>query len=162
MAPLTLPSLPPRPVGRCGAGRAPDACPVGRDCHRPAQRPWHPRPRRVRDGATTGSPPICCIAQFGYGYGMSMVNALVILGLTTLALASSAQSLPPLRGACRRPYPLVNWLYHYMNLLLYSVLYEALKGTKDAAILPEKLRYRWNRRIESFEYGSGLDYQLSD
>ena len=73
--------------------------------------------------------------------------------------------------------------------VLYTLLFQVAKGTKDSAFLPSKLRYRWNRQVgvlncpphpcmasahrlkawlwsvvlwqvENWEYGAGLDYRL--
>ncbi len=52
------------------------------------------------------------------------------------------------------------WFWHFANLCVYTALYQVTKGTKGSTLLPPKLRYKWDRRIENFEFGSGLDYEL--
>lgn len=52
------------------------------------------------------------------------------------------------------------WFGHFIMLNVYTVLYVVLKSLKSLDALPIKTKFRWNRWIESFEYGSGLDYKL--
>jgi hypothetical protein len=57
------------------------------------------------------------------------------------------------------PAAFFGWFQHYFNLVLYTLLYETFKGTKGTTLLPPKLRYSWDRRIENWFFGSGLDYE---
>lgn len=53
-----------------------------------------------------------------------------------------------------------SWFGHYSALVLYTILHELLKETKNTQLLGGRLRYQWNRLLELFEYGSGMDYVL--
>lgn len=52
------------------------------------------------------------------------------------------------------------WFYHFFQLCIYTVLYNLLKESKGTEVLPPKMRFKWNRMIELWEYGSGLDYKV--
>ncbi|KAI4331037.1 hypothetical protein MLD38_029266 [Melastoma candidum] len=60
-------------------------------------------------------------------------------------------------------YPvLLNWLGHFFLLGCYTFLSTfvdpAIRPLVDT--LPEDMKYEWNRRLEAWKYGSGLDYEL--
>lgn len=57
------------------------------------------------------------------------------------------------------PAAFFGWFKHYFNLVGYTLLYGAFKNTKGSSLLPPKLRYKWDRRIENWLFGSGLDYE---
>ncbi|GAB5036151.1 lycopene beta epsilon cyclase protein isoform 2 [Nannochloropsis oceanica] len=52
------------------------------------------------------------------------------------------------------------WFRHFFMLCVYTVLFNTLKGTKGWEGLSPKMRYRWDRQVENWEFGSGLDYTL--
>jgi hypothetical protein len=58
------------------------------------------------------------------------------------------------------PNAFFGWFYHFINLSLYTLLYNTFKDTKGSKALSPKLRYRWDRQIENWQFGSGLDYTL--
>lgn len=60
------------------------------------------------------------------------------------------------------PAAFFGWFRHYANLVGYTLLYGAFKGTKGSALLPPKLRYQWDRRVENWLFGSGLDYEMHE
>ncbi|GAQ77784.1 Hypothetical protein KFL_000030600 [Klebsormidium nitens] len=58
--------------------------------------------------------------------------------------------------------PLVDWLRHFVGLAVYSLAHK-LFAPLVRWLLPRlslAQRYRWKRRLEAWEYGSGLDYRL--
>lgn len=55
--------------------------------------------------------------------------------------------------------PLVNWLFHYFNLGLYSGLYPLGKLLKPIFNnLSTKQQYLYHRWLDAWQYGSGADY----
>lgn len=58
------------------------------------------------------------------------------------------------------PSSFFGWLYHFINLNIYTVLHKATKGRQPPSFFGPKLSYKWNRYLESFKYGAGLDYEL--
>lgn len=53
------------------------------------------------------------------------------------------------------------WLYHFIALNIYTVLYKITQGRKPPSFLSPKLSYKWNRYLEAFQFGAGLDYELT-
>ncbi|CAK9220239.1 unnamed protein product [Sphagnum troendelagicum] len=58
-------------------------------------------------------------------------------------------------------FPLFDWVRHFIALATYTILWLAAARFLSSWIksLPEKKQYRWRRRLEAWQYGSGLDYQ---
>lgn len=57
--------------------------------------------------------------------------------------------------------PLLDWLYHYLNLGVYSGLYglaPMLRPWIDR--LPPMAQYTWQQRLQAWKYGSGADHRL--
>lgn len=60
------------------------------------------------------------------------------------------------------PWPLIDWLGHFMALIFYTVAAHALRPLRPAVgALPlgRRGRFALRRAIDAFEYGSGLDFQ---
>lgn len=53
------------------------------------------------------------------------------------------------------------WMYHFINLLLYTALHNVMKRASPPSFFSPKLAYKWNRYVDAFKYGSGLDYVLT-
>lgn len=84
----------------------------------------------------------------------------LFLAMTGIALRDFFSVFSILRHV--GPSAFFGWFGHYTNLVLYTILYSLFKDTKGSALLPPKLRYKWDRRIENWLFGSGLDYNLHD
>ena len=58
--------------------------------------------------------------------------------------------------------PIFDWTRHFINLGLYTVLFKAFKPleTTISSQLSPMLKFRWQRTLEAWEYGSGMDYKL--
>ena len=61
------------------------------------------------------------------------------------------------------PGPIADWMGHFALLGVYDVLHR-VSGPLDAARnklpMSKEQRYRWNRQLEAWEFGSGSDYRL--
>jgi hypothetical protein len=57
-------------------------------------------------------------------------------------------------------FPLFDWVRHFIALATYTILWLAAARFLSSWIksLPEKKQYGWRRRLEAWQYGSGLDY----
>jgi hypothetical protein len=57
-------------------------------------------------------------------------------------------------------FPLFDWLRHFIALATYTILWLAAARFLSSWVksLPEKKQYGWRRRLEAWQYGSGLDY----
>jgi lycopene cyclase CruP len=58
--------------------------------------------------------------------------------------------------------PILDWTRHFINLALYTALFKVFKPLEGSigSQLSPLLRYRWQRTLEAWEYGSGKDYKL--
>ncbi|MEM9922818.1 MAG: FAD-binding oxidoreductase [Cyanobacteria bacterium P01_D01_bin.50] len=55
---------------------------------------------------------------------------------------------------------LIDWMWHYLNLGVYSVLFSASKMLEPwMKNLPKNYQYYWHRWVDAWKYGSGNDYQ---
>ena len=55
---------------------------------------------------------------------------------------------------------LVDWMIHYINLGVYSVLFDiGLMLEPWNKKLPENYQYYWHRWVDAWKYGSGNDYE---
>ena len=55
---------------------------------------------------------------------------------------------------------LIDWMFHYINLGVYSVLFNiGLMLEPWNNNLPENYQYYWHRWIDAWKYGSGNDYE---
>lgn len=55
---------------------------------------------------------------------------------------------------------LIDWMFHYTNLAVYSVLFNiSLMMEPWSKNLPENYQYYWHRWIDAWKYGSGNDYE---
>ncbi|MEB3217457.1 MAG: FAD-binding oxidoreductase [Nostocales cyanobacterium 94392] len=54
---------------------------------------------------------------------------------------------------------LVDWIWHYINLGIYSILFNVSKMLEQwMKILPTNYQYYWHRWVDAWKYGSGNDY----
>ena len=55
---------------------------------------------------------------------------------------------------------LIDWMWHYINLGVYSVLFDiGLMLEPWNKKLPENYQYYWHRWVDAWKYGSGNDYE---
>eukprot|EP00252_Welwitschia_mirabilis_P000908 TRINITY_DN10900_c0_g1_i3.p1 TRINITY_DN10900_c0_g1~~TRINITY_DN10900_c0_g1_i3.p1 ORF type:complete len:620 (+),score=92.88 TRINITY_DN10900_c0_g1_i3:240-1862(+) len=56
---------------------------------------------------------------------------------------------------------ILEWMYHFSMLGLYTFLSSVISSSLRpwVSTLSEERRFRWNRRLEAWKYGSGLDYE---
>eukprot|EP00898_Chlorokybus_atmophyticus_P002864 jgi/Chlat1/3579/Chrsp234S03597 len=48
---------------------------------------------------------------------------------------------------------------HFFFLAAYTALHKIHGNLKPPSFLPPRMRYRWHRKLEEWEYGSGYDYK---
>ncbi|GJP54272.1 hypothetical protein CLOM_g13381 [Closterium sp. NIES-68] len=85
------------------------------------------------------------------------------LALTMGSMVVSRPSLLPTIFLQVGPIPLRDWLLHFTTLAAFSALHQlasALSLSEAVASLPPRQRFFWRRRLEAWEFGSGLDYKL--
>ncbi|MGB6298908.1 MAG: FAD-binding oxidoreductase [Rivularia sp. (in: cyanobacteria)] len=55
---------------------------------------------------------------------------------------------------------LIDWMWHYINLGVYSVLFDiSLMLEPWMKNLPENYKYYWHRWVDAWKFGSGNDYE---
>jgi lycopene cyclase CruP len=55
---------------------------------------------------------------------------------------------------------LIDWMWHYINLGIYSVLFRLSSMLEPwVKYLPKNYQYTWHRWIDAWKYGSGNDYE---
>lgn len=55
---------------------------------------------------------------------------------------------------------LIDWMWHYVNLGVYSVLFDvSLMLEPWVKYLPKNYQYYWHRWVDAWKYGSGNDYE---
>ncbi|GBG72900.1 hypothetical protein CBR_g12620 [Chara braunii] len=82
------------------------------------------------------------------------------LSQTLAAMATSQPQLVPTIVAQIGIEPLVDWMGHFTRLGAYSFLSSSVSPvlrTWINSLSPEE-KFRWKRRMEAWEFGSGLDY----
>ena len=61
------------------------------------------------------------------------------------------------------PGPIADWMGHFALLGAYDVLHKVsgpLSAARKTLPMDKEQRFRWNRQLEAWEYGSGSDYRL--
>ena len=54
---------------------------------------------------------------------------------------------------------LIDWMWHYINLGVYSLLFNVSRMLEPLIInLPENYQYYWHRWVDAWKFGSGNDY----
>ncbi|CAI5474698.1 unnamed protein product [Closterium sp. Yama58-4] len=85
------------------------------------------------------------------------------LALTMGSMVVTRPSLLPTIFLQVGPIPLLDWLQHFIALAAFSALHHlasALSLSDAVASLPPRQRFFWRRRLEAWQFGSGLDYHL--
>ncbi|CAI7881610.1 unnamed protein product [Closterium sp. NIES-54] len=85
------------------------------------------------------------------------------LALTMGSMVVTRPSLLPTIFLQVGPVPLLDWLQHFIALAAFSALHHlasALSLSEAVASLPPRQRFFWRRRLEAWQFGSGLDYHL--
>ncbi|CAI5932415.1 unnamed protein product [Closterium sp. NIES-64] len=85
------------------------------------------------------------------------------LALTMGSMVVTRPSLLPTIFLQVGPLPLLDWLQHFIALAAFSALHHlasALSLSEAVASLPPRQRFLWRRRLEAWQFGSGLDYHL--
>ncbi|MEM7553734.1 MAG: FAD-dependent oxidoreductase [Cyanobacteria bacterium P01_A01_bin.84] len=53
---------------------------------------------------------------------------------------------------------IIDWIIHYINLGIYSILFAVSKHLNLMNKIPDSFKYYWHRWVDAWKYGSGGDY----